>query len=379
MYTISTMISGMSIGLALLLLVKLLFHIKLSNIAVWLSVICMSSLAYMLRPYAPDNFTIASALGQLIAPAIAIGLLGFAKSIFLETPRLSLLEWGITFLYMGLNFAAYLNHSLVTIVVEDQSLQYVILRVLPQILKILLILGAIYFTVKHIQTDLVEDRRQMRFVFVFSVGAYLIFFLTSELLFFFEFPDWLRITHDVLILCIWALVCFWLLNIKIQDIENLTGISDLDHEQDSIQSKLRNRMVSLATVDEPKDLSSADVIVMARIEKLMSEDFVYRKAGLTISSLAKLVNIQEHKLRRLINQQLGYRNFNSYLNHYRISEAKSILADSSRSEVSIFVVAMDVGFNSLAPFNKAFKSETGSSPSDYRKSNVGDSLQASTR
>ena len=75
----------------------------------------------------------------------------------------------------------------------------------------------------------------------------------------------------------------------------------------------------------------------------------------------------EYRLRRLINQALGYRNFNSFLNHYRIEEVKAALADPAQAAVPILTMALDAGFSSLGPFNRAFKAETGLTPSEYRQ------------
>src|SRR5258708_36538432 len=74
----------------------------------------------------------------------------------------------------------------------------------------------------------------------------------------------------------------------------------------------------------------------------------------------------EYKLRRLINQRLGYRNFNVFLNNHRIEEAKAALADPGQAEVPVIAIAMDAGFQPLGPFNRAFKATTGSPPSEYR-------------
>ena len=81
---------------------------------------------------------------------------------------------------------------------------------------------------------------------------------------------------------------------------------------------------------------------------------------------AKLA-IPEYRLRRLINQQLGYRNFNVFLNNHRIEEAKAALADPTQAEVPVITIAMDAGFQSLGPFNRAFKATTGVTPTEYRR------------
>ena len=97
----------------------------------------------------------------------------------------------------------------------------------------------------------------------------------------------------------------------------------------------------------------------------MSKDQVWKEEGLTIASLALRVGIPENHLRRLINDCLGYRNFPSYVNAHRIAAAKSRLADPGESRVSISTIAYDIGFASLGPFNRAFKEESGVSPSEW--------------
>ena len=73
-----------------------------------------------------------------------------------------------------------------------------------------------------------------------------------------------------------------------------------------------------------------DAGLLARLEQLMTAERAYRQDGLTIGVLAQRLTLPEYRLRRLINQGLGYRNFNSFLNHYRIEEAKAALADPAR-------------------------------------------------
>jgi AraC-like DNA-binding protein len=115
----------------------------------------------------------------------------------------------------------------------------------------------------------------------------------------------------------------------------------------------------------------ADTVLLARLERLMTVDRAYRQDGLTIGALAQKLDLPEYRLRRLINQALGYRNFNAFLNGYRIGEAKAALADPAQAVVPVLTIAMDAGFSSLGPFNRAFKAETGLTPTDYRRQNAG--------
>ncbi len=100
------------------------------------------------------------------------------------------------------------------------------------------------------------------------------------------------------------------------------------------------------------------------------EEGHYRTPALTIAALAEQLSTPEHRLRALINKQLGHRNFSSFLNGYRINEAKEKLANRDLVDLPILTIAMDLGYNSLAPFNRAFRAETGQTPSDFRKSAI---------
>ncbi|UPJ49698.1 AraC family transcriptional regulator [Bradyrhizobium sp. 200] len=113
--------------------------------------------------------------------------------------------------------------------------------------------------------------------------------------------------------------------------------------------------------------SSADQKLIDALMRLMGDERIYRHDNVTIGTLATRLAIPEYRLRRLINQQLGYRNFNVFLNEHRIAEAKAALADPSQAEVPVITIAMDAGFQSLGPFNRAFKAITGVTPTEYRR------------
>jgi AraC-like DNA-binding protein len=102
----------------------------------------------------------------------------------------------------------------------------------------------------------------------------------------------------------------------------------------------------------------------------MEHDRVYREEGLSIGGLAERLGIAEHALRRLINQRLGHRNFNAFLNGYRLDEVIAALGDPAQEAVPILTIALDAGFQSLGPFNRAFKSKTGMTPTEFRREQV---------
>jgi AraC-like DNA-binding protein len=92
--------------------------------------------------------------------------------------------------------------------------------------------------------------------------------------------------------------------------------------------------------------------------------------------LAARLGAPEYRLRRLINQRLAHRNFSSFINGYRLTEARAALADPTQAEVPILTIALDAGFQSIGPFNRAFKAETGMTPSEFRRTRLAASYGA---
>jgi AraC-like DNA-binding protein len=109
-----------------------------------------------------------------------------------------------------------------------------------------------------------------------------------------------------------------------------------------------------------------DSILLTKLDADMRHERLYRQDGLTITTVAARLGVPEYRLRRAINQGLGARNFNTYLNGFRLDEAREALADPAQREVPILTIALDAGFGSLAPFNRAFRDAEDCTPTEYR-------------
>ena len=138
--------------------------------------------------------------------------------------------------------------------------------------------------------------------------------------------------------------------------------------------RLREDFFAKAVTDAAPDpgqteLGAADRVMYDKLMHAMAEG-AYRQTGLTISALAEQLSHPEHKLRRLINQHLGFRNFSAFLNSYRIGEAQDRLADPEQARTPVLTVALDLGYGSLGPFNRAFKETTGMTPTVWRERRI---------
>jgi AraC-like DNA-binding protein len=103
-----------------------------------------------------------------------------------------------------------------------------------------------------------------------------------------------------------------------------------------------------------------------RLGAMMAGERAYRAEGFSIAMLAARLGEPEYRVRRAINGEMGFRNFTAFLNSFRLDEVRGALADPAQREVPILTIALDAGFGSLGPFNRAFRDAEGKTPSEYR-------------
>ncbi|HAT65293.1 MAG TPA: hypothetical protein DCS66_11940, partial [Flavobacteriaceae bacterium] len=84
---------------------------------------------------------------------------------------------------------------------------------------------------------------------------------------------------------------------------------------------------------------------------------------LRLVNLADDLGFSTHLLSKVINKKSG-KNFNQFINDYRLQEAKRLLLENP--EYSIKSIYFDVGFNNKATFYNAFKKEFHCTPTQFR-------------
>jgi AraC-like DNA-binding protein len=120
---------------------------------------------------------------------------------------------------------------------------------------------------------------------------------------------------------------------------------------------------------EKSTLTKPDAdLFLAKLKNLMEEKKPYLDAFLNINQLARRLNIQPRHLSQILNESL-HQNFYDFVNSYRIEEAKKMLLDSFNEKSTVLEVLLDVGFNSKSAFNRAFKKNTGLTPSEFKRMN----------
>lgn len=113
----------------------------------------------------------------------------------------------------------------------------------------------------------------------------------------------------------------------------------------------------------PDTLTARDMEIAGKIESLMALEKVYHEPAYSRADLARECEVSEAALSRIINLHFN-KTFPQLMNEHRIEDAKRMLKET---DASVRTVAGEVGFNSLATFNRVFKELTGSSPGQFRQ------------
>ena len=221
-------------------------------------------------------------------------------------------------------------------------------QVVPATLETLFAVAALYWTVTDWRTDLVEARRAVRAVTLFVISLNIVIASLFQRVLIDPNTIANYYTHEALIASSLGIVAFLLLA--------LSG-SDIGRHLDPAHAA-----PPLAT--RPADPET--VAALSRLANLLEVDHVYRRPSLTLGDLADLVQLPEYRLRKLINEELGYQNFNAFLHAYRIREACQLLRDPAQRRVPILTIALSVGYQSVNTFNRGFRDILGMTPSAYR-------------
>ena len=112
--------------------------------------------------------------------------------------------------------------------------------------------------------------------------------------------------------------------------------------------------------------------VLANLDRRFATERLYAREALTITELASVLGAQEHTLRRVINQGLGFKNFNDFLHYHRLKEAAGRLRDPAAQRIPVLTIALEAGYGSIGPFNRAFKERFGLTPTEYRRAPLAD-------
>ncbi len=103
---------------------------------------------------------------------------------------------------------------------------------------------------------------------------------------------------------------------------------------------------------------------MTTLQKIMEKEKLFLNPSLKLGDIVKHTDIKQKTISTVLNQHMGT-TFNEFVNGYRIEMFKSRLLEENSSNLTITGIAFECGFNSQATFQRAFKSITQLSPSEF--------------
>lgn len=268
----------------------------------------------------------------------------FARTWFNDETRVGWRSWALIGVAMLLLTSVWLNYP-------DKSPLFWFSVVTLRTMMFAFCAAGLWVVWRGRDGDLLEERRRLRVRLVGAVGVYVLLVNSLEILILRDLgPQSLRTYIEIGITLLTFGFCATMFQMRQADLFGPTKkqATELSDVYDS----------SLALLGE-------------RLNAYMESDRVWRDETLSIAALAARLGEQEYRLRRVINGQLGHRNFAAFLNGYRLAEVKAALADVKQREVPIITIALDAGFGSLGPFNRAFREAEGMTPSEYRATQAG--------
>ena len=107
-------------------------------------------------------------------------------------------------------------------------------------------------------------------------------------------------------------------------------------------------------------------LLKLKLESIMESEKPYLQSDINLYQLAEKLSISTHDLSFLLNSSLSI-SFNSFINNYRIKEAKRLLKSNKHTFLSIEGIGYESGFSSKSAFFTWFKKVVGCSPLEFKK------------
>ncbi len=112
--------------------------------------------------------------------------------------------------------------------------------------------------------------------------------------------------------------------------------------------------------------SNSDDRLFDSVKQLILKNRLFLDQDLSLGKISEILGESTHAISATINHH-AQRNFNDFVNYYRVQDAKLRLADDLHGKYKIAAIAKESGFRSLSTFNSAFKKFEGKTPSIFRK------------
>lgn len=257
---------------------------------------------------------------------------------------------------------------------DDPFWLHILINRIPQWLEFALIIMGVIALLRGREDDMVESRRRLRWAIMGAAGLSLGWSIFSFNFNFGSAASRIFAIDVAIIMIIWFLfkgrADIWggaVPKALPDSASSKQGGQAVDGNKDvNIEASERAGADVFSEAEHAPDpiKDVVDSAALVELKDLMTEGF-YRRENLTLKVLAKVMELPEYRVRAVINKELDYRNFNEFINAYRIHEAAQRLTDEPETPISN--IALDVGYRSLSSFNRAFRKEKQTTPTAYRE------------
>jgi AraC-like DNA-binding protein len=122
---------------------------------------------------------------------------------------------------------------------------------------------------------------------------------------------------------------------------------------------------TVSAIEKADKLSAEELQAWCvKIDKLMHAEQLHLNPELTLNLLSERLGSYNALVSNVINAGF-HKNFNDFVNTYRIEAFQEKVKDPKLSHYSLLALAFESGFNSKSTFNRSFKKITGKMPSDF--------------
>lgn len=115
-----------------------------------------------------------------------------------------------------------------------------------------------------------------------------------------------------------------------------------------------------------ENVSKEDLAIMSSVFSFVVGERQYASPGINLELLSEHLGINRKYLSKAINSVTG-KNFNAYINEYRIKEAIRLLSDPENRYLSVDEIGLQSGFSNRTSFYESFRKTTGITPSQFKK------------
>lgn len=155
-----------------------------------------------------------------------------------------------------------------------------------------------------------------------------------------------------------------------RNIETIESENKLKNAKSELKAIIENK-TKTKSISEETDKYSASTLsddkkinLLAKITLALEEKKMFLQHDLTSQKLADYLETNKNYVSQIINETFN-KNFSSFINEYRIKEARILLSQPENKHLTIEAIAYQVGFKSKSSFNRAFKEFIGVNPSYF--------------